>query len=95
MNGEMGEDNHDHCTTFPHASTDQNIGYTLPVFSFFKIIDNTNSNIIRQKFNHSDMIRDIAESQEYSKKIDLKFVIGTEDMYTHLHTKQGRQYFHT
>jgi hypothetical protein len=81
VNDEMGEDNRDHCSTFPRASTDQNRGYVLPVFSFFKIIDNTNSKLIHQKFNHSDMMGDIAESQEYNKKIDLKFVIGTEDTY--------------
>jgi hypothetical protein len=81
VNDEMGEDNHDHCSTFPHASTDQNRGYVLPVFSFFKIIDYTDSKLIHRKFNHSDMMGDIAESQDDSEKIDLKFVIGTEDTY--------------
>ena len=77
----MGEVNHNHSSTFPRASTDQNRGYILPVFSFFKIIDNTISNLIRQKFKHSDMMGNIAESQDDSEKIDLKFVIGTENPY--------------
>ena len=71
----MREDSH------VRASTDQDRGYILSVFSFFKIIDNANSYIIHQKFNHSDMMGNIAESHEDSKKIDLKFVIGDENPY--------------
>ena len=81
VNDEMREDSHDRSSTFVRALTDQERGYILPVFSFYKIIDNANSNIIRQKFNHSDMMGDIAESHEDSKKIDLKFVIGDENPY--------------
>ena len=81
VNDEMGEDNNNHSSTFPRATTVQNRRYILLGFSFYKIIDNTNSNLIRQKFNHSDMTRDIAESQHDSEKIDLKFVIGTENPY--------------
>ena len=77
----MCEDNYDHSSTFPRALTDQNRGYILLVFSYYRIIDNTNSNLIRQKFNQSDMTTDIAESQDDSEKIDLKFVIGTENPY--------------
>lgn len=78
----MGEDNNDHSSTFPRASTVQNRGNILLGFSFFKIIDNTNSNL-HQKFNHSDIMGDIAisESQHDREKIDLKFVIGSEDPY--------------
>jgi hypothetical protein len=78
---EMCEHNNDHSGTFPRATTAQNRGYVLPVFSFFKIIDNTNSNLIRQKFSHSDMTRNIVASQDDSEKIDLKSVIGTENPY--------------
>ena len=81
MNDEMREDSHDRCSTFIRASTDQDRGYILSVFSFFKIIDNANSNIIHQKFDHSDMMVNIAESHEDSKKIDLKFVIDDENPY--------------
>jgi hypothetical protein len=77
----MGEDNHDHCSIFPPISTDQNSGNILPVFSFFKIIDNSICNLIAQKFNHSDMMGDIGESQDGSDKIDLKFVIDTDHPY--------------
>jgi hypothetical protein len=81
VNDEMCEDNHDHSSTLPRALTDQNRGYILPVFSYYRIIDNTNSNIICQKFNQCDMTTDIAESQDDSEKIDLKSVIGTENPY--------------
>lgn len=81
VNDEMCEHNNDHSGTFPRALTDQNRGYILPVFSYYRIIDNTNSNFIRQKFNQSDMTTDIAESQDDSEKIDLKSVIGTENPY--------------
>jgi hypothetical protein len=81
VNDEMCEDNYDHSSTFPRALTDQNRGYVLLGFSFFKIIDNTNSNLICQKFNQSDMTTDIAEGQDDSEKIDLKSVIGTENPY--------------
>jgi hypothetical protein len=81
VNDEMCEDNYDHSSTFPRALTDQNRGYILPVFSYHRIIDNTNSNLIYQKFNQSDMTPDIAESQDDGEKIDLKFVIGTENPY--------------
>ena len=81
MNDEMREDSHERCSTFIRASTDQDRGYILSVFSFFKIIDNANSNIIHQKFDHSDMMGNIAESHEDSKKIDLKFVIDDENPY--------------
>jgi hypothetical protein len=81
VNDEMREDSHNCWNTFIRASTDQDRGCILPVFSFFKIIDNGNSNIIRQKFNHSNMMGDIAESHEDSKKIDLKFIIGDENPY--------------
>jgi hypothetical protein len=77
----MCEDNYDHSSTFPRELTDQNSGYVFLCFSFFKIIDNTNSNLICQKFNQSDMTTDIAESQDDGEKIDLKFVIGTENPY--------------
>ena len=81
VNDELGEGkNDDRPITFPRATTVQNRGYVLLGFSFFKIIDNTNSNL-RQKFNHSDMIGDIAESQHDREKIDLKFVISTENPY--------------
>ena len=82
VNDESGEGkNYDRSITFPRATTVQNRGYVLLGFSFFKIIDNTNSNLIRQKFNQSDMTTDIAESQDDREKIDLKFVIGTENPY--------------
>ena len=81
MNDEMREHSHDRCSTFIRASTDQDRGYILSVFSFFKIIDNASSNIIHQKFNHSDMMGNIVETREDSKKIDLKFVIGDENPY--------------
>lgn len=82
VNDELGEGkNDDSSITFPRATTVQNRGYVLLGFSFFKIIDNTNSNLIRQKFNQSDMTTDIAESQDDGEKIDLKFVIGTENPY--------------
>jgi hypothetical protein len=84
VNDELGEGkNDDRSITFPRATTVQNRnrGYVLLGFSFFKIIDNTNSNLIRQKFSHSDMTTDIAESQDDGEKIDLKFVIGTENPY--------------
>ncbi|MGA8484858.1 MAG: hypothetical protein WCE93_12285 [Nitrososphaeraceae archaeon] len=81
VNDEMCEHNNDHSGTFPRALTDQNRGYILPVFSYYRIIDNTNSNLICQKFNQSDMTTDIAESQDDSEKIDLKSVIGTENPY--------------
>ena len=81
VNDEMCEDNYDHSSTFPRALTDQNRGYILPVFSYYRVIDNTNSNLIRQKFIHSDMTRDIVASQHDREKIDLKFVIGTENPY--------------
>ncbi|MGA9745304.1 MAG: hypothetical protein WBQ16_11860 [Nitrososphaeraceae archaeon] len=77
----MCEHNNEHSGTFPRATTAQNRGYILPVFSYYRIIDNTNSNLIRQKFNQSDMTTDIAESQDDSEKIDLKSVIGTENPY--------------
>ena len=80
VNDEMREDSHDRSSPF-FSLTDKERGYILPVFSFYKIIDNANSNTIRQKFNHSDMMGDIAESHEDSKKIDLKFVIGDENPY--------------
>jgi hypothetical protein len=76
----MGEDNIYHSSTFPLESIVRNRGYILLGFSFFKIIDNANSNLC-QKFNHSDMIGDTAESQHDREKIDLKFVIGNEDPY--------------
>lgn len=82
VNDEMGEgENDDRSVTFPRATTDQNRGYVLLDFSFFKIIDNTNSNLIRQKFTHSYMTRDLIASQHDREKIDLKFVIGTENPY--------------
>ena len=82
VNDELSEGkNYDRSITFPRAKTAQNRGYVLLGFSFFKIIDNTNSNLIRQKFNQSDMTTDIAESQDDSEKIDLKSVIGTENPY--------------
>ena len=81
VNDEMCEHNNEHSGTFPRATTAQNRGYILPVFSYYRIIDNTNSNLIRQKFNQSDMTTDIAESQDDSEKIDLKSVIGTENPY--------------
>lgn len=82
VNDELGEGkNDDRSITFPRATTVQNRGYVLLGFSFFKIIDNTNSNLIRQKFNQSDMTTDIAESQDDGEMIDLKFVIGTENPY--------------
>ena len=77
----MGEDNNYHSNTFPLESTVRNRGYILLGFSFFKIIDNTNSNLIRQKFTHSDMTRDMVASQHDREKIDLKFIIGNEDPY--------------
>lgn len=77
----MGEDNNYQSNTFPLESTVRNRGYILLGFSFFKIIDNTNSNLLREKCNHTDMIGDIAESQHDGEKIDLKFVIGNEDPY--------------
>ena len=77
----MGEDNNYHSNTFPLESTVRNRGYILLGFSFFKIIDNTNSNLLREKLNHTDMLGDIAESQHDREKIDLKFVIGNEDPY--------------
>jgi len=80
VNDKMGEDNNYHSSTFPLESIGRNIGYILLGFSFFKIIDNANSNLC-QKFNHSDMIGDTAESQHDREKIDLKFVIGNEDPY--------------
>jgi hypothetical protein len=79
VNDEMGEDNNYHSNTFPLESTVRNRGYILLGFSFFKIIDNTNFNLLR--LNHTDMIGDIAESQHDKEKIDLKFVIGNEDPY--------------
>ena len=81
VNDEMCERNNDHSGTFPRATTAQNRGYVLPVFSYYRIIDNTNSNLICQKFNQCDMTTDIAESQDNSEKIDLKSVIGTENPY--------------
>jgi hypothetical protein len=82
VNDELGEGkNDDRSITFPRATTVQNSGYVLLGFSFYKIIDNTNSNLIRQKFTHSDMTRDIVASQHDREKIDLKFVIGTENPY--------------
>jgi hypothetical protein len=82
VNDVLGEGkNDDRSITFPRATTVQNRGHVLLGFSFFKIIDNTNSNLIRQKFSHSDMTTDIAESQDDGEKIDLKFVIGTENPY--------------
>jgi hypothetical protein len=77
----MGEDNNYHSNTFPLESSVRNRGYILLGFSFFKIIDNTNSNLLREKHNHTDMIGAIAESQHDREKIDLKFVIGNEDPY--------------
>jgi hypothetical protein len=72
----MGEeDNNYHSSMFPLESTVRNRGYILLGFSFFKIIDNANSNLC-QKFNHSDMI-----GQHDREKFDLKFVIGNEDPY--------------
>jgi hypothetical protein len=82
VNDELGEGkNDDRSITFPRATTVQTRAHVLLGFSFFKIIDNTNSNLIRQKFTHSDMTTDIAESQDDREKIDLKFVIGTENPY--------------
>jgi hypothetical protein len=82
VNDELGEGkNDDRSITFPRATTVQNRGYVLLGFSFFKIIDNTNSNLIRQKFTHSDMTREIVASQHDREKIDLKFVLGTENPY--------------
>ena len=81
MNDEMGEVNNNNSSTFHRPTTVQNRRYALLGFSFFKIIDNTTSNLIRQKFKHSDMTGNITESQHDSEKIDLKFVIGTEDPY--------------
>ncbi len=81
VNNEMGEDNIENSNTFPRATTVQNRGYVLLGFSFFKIIDNTNSNLIRQKFNNSGMTGKIADGQHDREKIDLKFVIGTENPY--------------
>jgi hypothetical protein len=81
VNDELGEGkNDDRSITFPRATV-QNRGYVLLGFSFFKIIDNTNSNLIRQKFTHSDMTREIVASHHDREKIDLKFVLGTENPY--------------
>ena len=82
VNDELSEGRDgDRSITFPHATTAQNRGYVLLGFSFFKIIDNTNSNLIRQKFTRSDMTREIVASQHDREKIDLKFVISTENPY--------------
>jgi|SRR4029078_3716615 len=78
---EMGEDNRDHCSTLSRSSKDQNRRLPMSVFSYYKIIDNTNSKLVRQKFIHSDMRGNISDSQEYNKKMDLKFIISTEDIY--------------
>ena len=81
VNDEMCEHNNDHSSTLPRALKDQNRRYILPVFSYYRIIDNTNSNLIRQKFTHSVMTRDIVASQDDREKIDLKSVIGTGNPY--------------
>ena len=77
----MGEDNSDHCSTYSRSPKDQNRRQALSVFSYYRIIDNTNSNLIRQKFIHSDMRGNISESQEYNKNMDFKFIISTENIY--------------
>lgn len=77
----MGEDNSDHCSTYSRSSKDQNRRQALSVFSYYRIIDNTNSNLIRQKFIHSDMRGNISESQEYNKNMDFKFITSTENIY--------------
>ena len=59
-------------------------------FHFLGLLTILTHNIIRQKFNHSDMMADIAESQEDSEKIDLKFVIGMKIRMTHSHTREGK-----
>jgi hypothetical protein len=82
VNDELSEGRDgDRSITFPHATTAQNRGYVLLGFSFFEVIDNTNSNLIRRKFNRSTMTGNIPENQHESEKIDLKFIIGTGDPY--------------
>src|SRR6476619_93582 len=78
---EMGEDNRDHCGTFSRSSKNKNRRQPLSIFSYYRIIDNTNSKLIRQRFIHSDMRGNISESQDNNKNVDLKFIINTEDIY--------------
>jgi len=78
---EMGEDNRDHCSTFSRSSKNQNRRQPLSIFSYYRIIDNTNSKLIRQKFIHSDMRGNISDSQDNNKRMDFKFIISTEDIY--------------
>lgn len=78
----MGKgENADRSITFPHVTTAHNRGYVLLGFSFYKIMDSTNSNLIRNKFTHPNMTRDKVAGQHDREKIDLKFVIGTDYPY--------------
>src|SRR6476646_6213951 len=77
---EMGEDNRDHCSTFSRSSKNQNRRQPLSIFSYYRIIDNTNSKLIRQKFINSHIKRNISYSKNNNKKMDFKFIISTEDI---------------
>lgn len=76
----MGDDKHE-CSGGPAPRpTDQIRGYTFPVFSFFKeVVDDSNSTLVRRKFDDANRIEERGENMNGSEKIDLKFVIGDAD----------------